>query len=219
MDNSIVIVEKFLSIQGESTFAGRLSHFLRLGACNLNCRYCDTPYSKDARQFQIIPIKKLLQEYSKSPVKLLTITGGEPLLQKASCIMLMRELLELKFTILLETNGSLSLKGVPRKVVKILDCKCPLSGESETMDFANFARIDSKDQIKFVISGKKDYEYSKEILLKYKLLNKTKNILLSPAGGFLEPAKLAEWMKKDMHPGILNLQLHKIIWPDKDRGV
>lgn len=150
---------------------------------------------------------------------MLTITGGEPLLQKAPCIILMRNLLKLKFTILLETNGSISLKGVPRKVVKILDCKCPLSGESTAMDFANFARIDSKDQIKFVISGKKDYEYSKEIILKYKLLSKTKNILLSPATDYLKPAKLAEWMKKDMHPGILNLQLHKIIWPDKDRGV
>lgn len=218
MRKHLEIVEKFISIQGETTYAGRISHFLRLGGCNLNCLYCDTKYSKDSALFRVIRLQDLLAEYKSSKIRTLVLTGGEPLLQIVA-IDLMKALLKLEFTVMLETNGSISIDKVPSDVVKILDCKCPLSGESGKIDFANFAFLKKHDQVKFVISGKKDYEYSKMITKKYDLFGKTANILLSPVISKIKPSSLASWMIKDKFPAILNLQIHKIIWPDIERGV
>ncbi len=218
MKDNISIVEKYISIQGETTFAGRPAHFIRLGGCNLACKYCDTKFSNDFRNFKEVSIFELANEISASLIKIAVITGGEPLLQK-NTFPLMEMLLEKRITVILETNGSLPIQKVPGKVVKIIDCKCPMSGEEQKMKFANFALLKGHDQVKFVISGRKDYDYCKHIVDKYELYKKTENILLSPVISRINPSSLAKWMIEDEFYGILNLQLHRIIWPGKRKGV
>ncbi len=213
---SLNVVELFLSIQGESTFAGRPCQFIRLAGCNLDCHYCDTNYAKDPFQSKIVTVKFILEFLKRNKCPLVSVTGGEPLLQE-NTIPLLRQLVRNGYQVILETNGSISIKDVPCNVVKVMDCKCPSSGESGKMDFSNYRLLKAHDQVKFVISDRKDYLFSVSICREYKLFGKI-TVLFSPAAGRLKSANLAEWMLKDRLPAVLNLQLHKIIWPEKARG-
>ncbi len=214
----LLISEIFTSIQGESTYAGRTCFFIRLAGCNLNCSYCDTKYAFDKEKADELSINEIIDQAIYSGVKLTEITGGEPLLQK-NVLSLCDELIKNGFTVLMETNGSLPISGLNPKVIKILDCKCPSSGESNKMYFGNFNGLSREDEIKFVLADKEDYIFAKSIITQYKLTEITQQILFSPIPGKLEPKLLAKWMIENKSPAILQLQLHKIIWPDIEKGV
>jgi len=215
---TLQITELFTSIQGESTYIGHPCFFIRLAECNLNCSYCDTKYSFDKDSAEELTINKIVELAKISGVKLVEITGGEPLLQK-NVLKLCTELINNKFKVLMETNGSLSISKIHPKVIKILDCKCPSSNESDKMLSSNYGILTSNDEIKFVLTDLKDYNYAKQVINNYNLFKITDKILFSPITTNLNPQLLAEWMIKDKIPAILQLQLHKIIWPGVDKGV
>ncbi len=214
----LLITEIFSSIQGESTFAGKVCFFIRLAGCNLNCSYCDTKYSFNKENAQTFTIEQLYQEVVESGIKLVEITGGEPLLQD-SVYELTNKLIQNNFTVLIETNGSILINNLNPKVIKILDCKCPDSNQSKKMNFKNFNFLSDNDEIKFVLSSRKDYEYAKTIINDHKLFSITEKILLSPVSDKLAPQLLAKWMIEDNSYATFQLQLHKIIWPGIEKGV
>lgn len=208
--------EIFLSIQGESTFSGLPCIFVRLAECNLRCNYCDSTYSYQTKfNLSVEEIVTKLQEFS--PVKLVEITGGEPLLQP-EVYLLFSQLAAKSYQILLETNGSLSLKDVPAAVHKIVDIKCPDSGESASFLPENIQYIQpQRDEIKFVLSSQADYLWMKKQLQNYQLNDR--EILLSCVFGRLDPKDLIEWVLRDRLPVRVQLQLHKYIWHPDQQGV
>jgi len=210
------ISEIFYSIQGESTYAGLPCIFIRLAGCNLRCNYCDTTYSyKSDITFSTNEIINKVKEYN--PVKLIEITGGEPLLQ-SEVYKLFDSLHKDGYTVLLETNGSILLKDIPEYVIKIVDVKCPGSGEENSFLIENLEYIKIKnDQIKFVLTDNFDYNWAKDFIMKYKLNNY--EILFSPVTDTLNPQDLAKWLIEDKLDVRLQLQLHKIIWDKDKRGV
>ncbi len=209
------ICELFLSIQGESTYAGYPCIFIRLTGCNLKCSYCDTQYAyEEGEEWEITRIIKNLEQY---PFKLVCITGGEPLLQE-EVYDLIDALEERGYKILLETNGSISIKDLPPQVIKIVDLKAPGSKESEKNLYENISLMGKDDEIKFVLSSYEDYLWAKAKIEEFKL-DKICSVLLSPAWGILNPAELAGWMLKDGMTARLQLQMQKIIWPSKCRGI
>ncbi len=210
------ISEIFYSIQGESTYAGLPCIFVRLAGCNLHCKYCDTTYSYESEvTLSTDDIITKVKEYD--PVKLVEITGGEPLLQ-LEVHKLFESLHKNGYNILLETNGSLSLKDVPEYVIKIVDVKCPGSGEENSFLLENLEFIDQeKDEIKFVLSDNFDYNWAKDFVMKYQLDNY--EILFSPVSDKLDPQNLVKWIIEDKLSIRMQLQLHKIIWEKDKRGV
>ena len=212
------VSEIFTSIQGESTYAGLLCQFIRLSGCNLRCSYCDTLYAQEFSSGTDMELDRIVQTAIQSGVNLVEITGGEPMTQKETPE-LCEKLIDMGFTVLVETNGSLPVSALPRKAVKILDCKTPSSGESLKMDFTNFSVIDRKDEIKFVLKDYEDYVWAKGIIEKYKLAELTPNILFSPVWGTMNLEDLASWIVRDRIPVRLNIQLHKIIWGPDKKGV
>lgn len=213
--SSILVTETFLSIQGESTHAGRLCFFIRLAGCNLHCRYCDTQYSASLTDGKAEPLDLLVVKAVSSDVDLVEITGGEPLTQPET-IPLCGKLLNAGMTVLVETNGSLPVWELPESVIRILDCKTPSSGESSSNLYRNYDFLTPADEIKFVIADREDYDFSCKIIRKYDLSSKTPNLLFSPVWGGIAPRQLAEWMIADRPPARLQLQMHKLIWgPDK----
>jgi len=209
------ICELFYSIQGESSYAGYPCFFIRLAGCNLRCTYCDTRYAYEGAHSSY-SISQILAELGKYPDVLVEITGGEPLLQE-EVYPLFEQLLAAGRTVLLETNGSLSLNNVPRDVVKIMDMKCPGSSMHKKMDFDNFALMTPKDEIKFVISTREDYNWATQLVNSYDLSHKA-TVTFSPVPARLAPAALAEWILADRLPVRLRLQLHTILWPNKTKG-
>lgn len=209
------IAELFYSIQGESSFAGYPCFFIRLADCNLRCTYCDTRYSYE-EDHPLISINQILTELKKYPGAIVEITGGEPLLQKG-VYPLLEQLLAAGRTVLLETNGSQSLADVPVGVVKIMDMKCPESGMHEQMDFDNFGLLDKKDEIKFVLNSRDDYNWAVQLISAYDLQNLA-TVTFSPVTSKLSPATLTDWILEDNLPVRLRLQLHTIIWPGKTKG-
>ncbi len=203
------ISEIFCSIQGESTYAGLPCIFIRLAGCNLRCNYCDTTYSYESDiSLSINDIITKVKGYDS--VRLVEITGGEPLLQP-EINQLFESLHKNGYTILLETNGSISLKNVPEYVIKIVDVKCPGSGEVNSFLIENLEYINKEnDEIKFVLSDNFDYNWAKDFIIKYKLNDF--EILFSPVSEKFEPQDLAKWIIKDKFPVRMQLQLHKIIW-------
>ncbi|HBM17510.1 MAG TPA: 7-carboxy-7-deazaguanine synthase QueE [Lentisphaeria bacterium] len=212
------ICETFTSIQGETTHIGKPCFFIRLSKCNLNCRWCDTKYAFSDLDSKEIKIDELIEMAILSGVKLVNVTGGEPLLQE-NTIELLNKLIKKGFTVLLETNGSIPIKKVPDKVIIILDFKCPSSGYSEKMFLENYQMLKKMDEVKFVIENEKDYRFALNKIEELNLQTKTQNILFSPVLSKLAPRFLANWMIKDKTPAILQVQLHKFIWPDIERGV
>lgn len=210
----MLINEIFKSIQGESSFAGFPCTFIRLTGCNLRCSYCDTRYAYD-RGVELT-IHQILNEVKGQKTSLVEITGGEPLLNE-EVYSLIDMLLAEGYQILLETNGSLDISRVDERVVRIIDIKCPSSGMSQRMRWENMQRLRASDEIKFVIKDRQDYVWSRMVIEKYKLNEKTK-VSLSPVHNSLEPAKLAEWMLEDNIPAKLQIQLHKYIWPGREEG-
>ncbi len=211
----LLVNEIFHSIQGESTHSGRPCVFIRLSGCNLRCSYCDTQYAyEEGRKLKVENIEKQVAGYHCALVE---ITGGEPLLQKGTPLLIHR-LLEKGYEVMLETNGSLDINPVDNRCIKIMDIKCPSSGESKKNDLDNLKRLHPKDQVKFVIGSREDFNYAREIMNLKEDHFPENHFLLSPVFGKCSPKELAEWILRDQINARLHLQLHKIIWPDVDRG-
>jgi len=206
--------EIFYSLQGESSYAGFPCIFVRLAGCNLRCTYCDTKYAYEP-EFTL-SVEGIIKEVEKyHSVKLVEITGGEPLLQKES-VELMKLLLQKKYEVLLETNNSISLKDVPDQVIKIVDFKTPSSGVCNSILWDNIKYFNDHDELKFVIANRQDFDWALGIIQKYDLLKY--QILFSPVHEKLDKKILAEWILETGLPIRLNIQLHKVIWGDI-RGV
>ncbi len=212
----LTINEIFHSIQGESTFAGEPCVFVRLTACDLRCSWCDTPYA--FHEGRKMSIDEVLTEVERYDCPLVEVTGGEPLLQPDVHPLMIR-LLETGRTVLLETGGHRSLEPVPPGVIRIMDIKCPGSGESAKNDWDNLQRLHSLDQVKFVIKERADYEFAREIVWREQLAKRVAAVLFSPVHGVLASRSLAEWILADRLPVRLQLQAHKYIWPPDTRGV
>lgn len=208
------IAEIFSSIQGESTFAGLPCTFVRAAGCNLHCSYCDTPYAREGGTE--LTTEQVLRAVKESGLSLVELTGGEPLLQEES-YRLMEHLLDEGYRVLLETNGSISLEGVDNRVVKIMDIKCPGSGMCGHMAFSNLRRLGPDDEVKFVISDKNDFDWTVKIIGDYGLADRC-SILVSPVLSRLKPSAAAEWILERKLPVRLQIQLHKVIWPEKSAG-
>ncbi len=210
------LTEIFTSVQGESTFAGLPTVFVRLAACNLRCVWCDTPYSFGRGDPK--PLAEIIQHIENQGVGHVCITGGEPLLQE-NVHHLMTALCDKNLAVSLETGGSLAINDVDPRVSIILDIKCPGSGMSSKNDWANMNRIKKNDEVKFVIADENDYLYAKDIVRKYNLLSKCRAVLFSPVFNEMDAKKLTEWILRDKLGVRLNLQLHKFIWDPATKGV
>ena len=211
----LTVNEIFHSIQGESTRAGNPCVFVRLTACDLRCTWCDTPYAfHEGRKMSIDDVVKAVDEYG---CPLVEITGGEPLLQD-DVYPLMERLLEAGHTVMLETGGHRPIDRVPSDVVKIVDVKCPGSGESDKNCWTNLDALAPHDEVKFVIADRADYEFARDVV-STKLAGRSGAVLFSPVHGALDPQTLAEWVLADRLPVRVQLQLHKFIWPPSTRGV
>ena len=209
------INEIFYSIQGESSYTGLPCIFIRLTYCNLRCSYCDTEYAfYDGKD---ISIDDILSEIKKYPTDLVMVTGGEPLIQDY-CINLMEKLIAENYSVMLETSGSMKLNKVPKKVIKIVDFKCPSSDMMEKNDWQILSDIQKQDEIKFVIGNKKDYDWSKKMITKYKL-NELCPVLFSPVYNVMSIQDLSEWILKYGIKVRLQSQLHKHIWGPETKGV
>lgn len=212
----LTVNEIFHSIQGESTHAGEPCVFVRLTACDLRCSWCDTPYAfHEGHKRSLDEVVAEVEQYGCRTVE---ITGGEPLLQEA-VYPLMQRLLDGGYTVMLETGGHRPIDRVPAAVVKVVDVKCPGSGESQRNCWDNIAHLAPHDEVKFVIKDRADYDYAREVIARYGLAARVAALLLSPVHGELDPRTLAEWMLADRLPARLQLQLHKFIWSPTTRGV
>jgi 7-carboxy-7-deazaguanine synthase len=212
----LTVNEIFHSVQGESTYAGRPCVFVRLTACDLRCRWCDTPhafYEGSKRS-----LDEVIGEVDRYGCSLVEVTGGEPLLQE-DVYPLMQRLLESGKTVLLETGGHRSTERVPSEVVTILDVKCPGSGEVEKNDWSNLDRLRAQDEVKFVVNDRTDYEWARGVIGRRQLAGRAAAVHLSPVHGVLDPKTLSEWVLADRLPVRVQLQLHKYIWSPTARGV
>ncbi len=212
----LTINEIFHSIQGESTHAGRPCVFVRLTACDLRCSWCDTPYAfTEGHKVSIDDVVGQVKGYGCPVVE---ITGGEPLLQK-DVYPLMQRLLDEKLTVMVETGGHLSIEQVPAGVLRIMDVKCPGSGESHRNDWTNMDRLVAIDEVKFVLKDRADYEFARDVVARYDLVPRVAAVHFSPVHGVLEARQLAEWILEDRLEIRLQLQVHKYIWDPATRGV
>jgi 7-carboxy-7-deazaguanine synthase len=212
----LTINEIFYSIQGEATRAGEPCVFVRLTACDLRCSWCDTAYAFYEGQKR--SIDDVVAEVEGHQCRLVEITGGEPLLQE-DVYPLMDSLLERGYTVMLETGGHRPIARVPSKVIKIMDVKCPGSGESDRNHWENLDALTPHDEVKFVIKDRADYEFTRQVIARYNLPSRVAAVLLSPVHGVLDPRILSEWMLADHLQARLQLQLHKLIWSPETRGV
>ncbi len=213
--NTMKVCEIFTSIQGESTYAGQLSTFIRLSGCNLRCSYCDTKYAYT--EGTELTEAEIMNEVSIVGVNLISITGGEPLLQE-EVHHLAEKLLNEGHNVSIETNGSLSIKDVDPRAVVIMDVKTPASNMSEDLDISNLDFLKPADEVKFVIVDRGDYEWSRDFIRQYRLRERCK-VLFSPAFSLMDPSELANWMIQDRLDAIFNLQAHKYIFGPNKRGV
>jgi len=225
----VVITEIFKSIQGEGTRAGLACIFVRLTGCNLRCTWCDTAYAfYGGTKMPVDDVVQRVRELAgpaADRIALVEITGGEPLLQPGTPE-LTAKLLADGYTVMIETSGERFVGGLPREAIKIVDVKCPDSGEPDTFDMANLGAIDKKDEIKFVISSRRDYEFARDFTQQHRLSERVREVLFSPV--FPDPEgkwpglnarELAEWILADRLPVRLGLQLHKFIWDPATKGV
>ncbi|MBN2017095.1 MAG: radical SAM protein [Candidatus Cloacimonetes bacterium] len=205
--------EIFCSLQGESSYVGLPYVFVRLAGCNLRCSYCDTKYAYESEL--TLSVEEIIKEIEKyHPVKLVEITGGEPLLQSET-IELIKLLIKKKYKVLLETNNSISLENVPKQVIKIVDFKTPSSGMSNRMLWDNIKYFNEKDELKFVVADRQDFEWGIHVIEKYNLHRF--QLLFSPVFDKLDVTKLADWILETKLSIRLNVQLHKLLWED-NRG-
>ena len=210
------ICEIFYSIQGESTYSGLPCVFVRTSGCNLRCSYCDTKYAYDAGVQ--MPVGEVLDQVRSYGCRLVELTGGEPLMQQEEAALLTETLLDNGNEVLLETNGSLSVEKVDQRVVKIMDLKCPDSGMSEHICWENLSYLSEHDEVKFVLSSRRDYEWAREVMATYPPLSRNE-VLMSAAFGMLKPADVVKWILDDGLSARFQLQMHKYIWRPEARGV
>ncbi len=224
------ITEIFKSIQGESTFAGLPCIFVRLTGCNLRCSWCDSEYTfTGGRKMTLDEVEAEVQRLA--PVRLVEITGGEPLLQEREVVPLMERLLANGYAVLLETSGERPLARVPTGVIKIVDIKCPGSGEGGSFRLENLAALGSRDEVKFVLADRADYEFARDFAQEHELGERLHAVIFSPAfrqdaaGArdashcLLDPQQLAEWILADGLNVRLGLPVHKFIWDPSLKGV
>lgn len=212
----LTINEIFHSIQGESTHAGRPCVFVRLTACDLRCRWCDTPYA--FHQGRKMSVDEVVADVAARGCPVVEVTGGEPLLQ-ADVYPLMQRLLDAGKTVLIETGGHRSIAKVPDGVIRIMDVKCPGSGEAGKNDWSNLALLKPADEVKFVIADRVDYEFARDVVGREQLTDRVAAVLFSPVHGELEGKQLAEWVIADRLEVRVQLQMHKYIWSPETRGV
>ncbi len=212
----LTINEIFHSIQGESTHAGRPCVFVRLTACDLRCSWCDTPYA--FTEGHKVSIDDVVGQVKAFGCPVVEITGGEPLLQK-NVYPLMQRLLDEKLTVMVETGGHLSIEHIPAGVLRIMDVKCPGSGESHRNDWTNMDRLVATDEVKFVLKDRADYEFARNVVARHNLIGRVAAVHFSPVHGVLEARQLAEWILEDRLEVRLQLQVHKYIWDPATRGV
>lgn len=220
-DPALTVSELFYSIQGESTYAGLPCVFIRLAGCNLRCDYCDARYTYNEAG-QNTGLSKIMAFVNQYPGAMVEITGGEPLLQD-NVIPLMETLVAEQRLVLLETNGSLDISKVPSGVTVIMDIKCPGSGMPESLRPENLTALKEGDEIKFVLTSRQDYDWAVAFIKDHALTfpsneQAPRSLLFSPVPGKLPPAQLAAWILHDQLPVRLQIQLHKILWPENDRG-
>lgn len=212
---TLKINEIFFSIQGESLLAGKPSVFVRTSECNLRCTWCDTKYAY--WKGDLLTIDQVLAKIKEHETQYVCVTGGEPLSQRGTYV-LMRTLLDLGYTVSLETNGSYSIKDVPLDVIKVIDIKCPDSGVSEAMAWENLDLARQHDQFKFVVASRKDFDWAEKVCADHKLYEKC-TVLYSPAYGLVKPAELAKWILDSKAKVTMQMQMHKEIWGPNERGV
>ncbi len=224
------ITEIYRSIQGESSYTGLPCIFVRLTGCNLRCNWCDSEYTfEGGKRMSLDEVEA--QVRSLAPVKLVEITGGEPMLQEKGVLELMQRLLAAGYTILLETSGERPLARVPKEAVKIVDVKCPHSGEADTFLMENLSALTYRDEVKFVLSDRTDYEFARDFTRRHDLPSQAGSVIFSPAfhkdaaGArdashcLLDPRLLAEWILADGLGVRLGMQVHKFIWEPQVKGV
>lgn len=215
MSDTLIVNEIYRTISGEGGSAGRACTIVRLTGCNLRCAWCDTAYAwEEGREMSI---DEILTEVERLGGGLVLVTGGEPLLQDATPELL-RRLCDAGCEVLLETNGSLDIGVVDSRVVRCMDIKCPGSGQGDSFRRGNLDCLRKTDEVKFVLADRADYEFAREFIRAYDLTSRCE-VFITPAAGRLEQAELAEWIPADGLKVRLGLQLHKIIWPDAERGV
>lgn len=227
---SIALIELYASVQGESSFAGLPCIFVRLAGCNLRCSWCDSEYTFSGGERSTL--EQVEQKIAAlAPIRLVEFTGGEPMLQERALLPLMSKLLERDYTLLLETSGERPLGAVPAAVHKIMDVKCPASGESGRFHLPNLQALTPRDEVKFVLSDRTDYEFARDFIRRHDLSFRCGHVLLSPAftktpsaersaeNCTLDPRLLVEWMLADHLPARLSLQIHKFIWEPLKKGV
>jgi 7-carboxy-7-deazaguanine synthase len=212
----LTVFEIYESIQGESTHTGRPCVFIRLAACDLRCSWCDTPYAFTGGRK--MSVDDVLAEAARFGTRLVEITGGEPMLQPAA-VPLMTRLIDAGHQVLLETGGHLPLDDVPDDVVAIVDVKCPGSGEAAHMHWPNLEQLSAHDEVKFVIADRIDFDYARDVVVRYGLVSRVAAVLFSPVHGILAPAELARWILDARLDVRLQLQTHKYIWSPDARGV
>jgi 7-carboxy-7-deazaguanine synthase len=212
----LTINEIFHSIQGESTHSGRPCVFVRLTACDLRCSWCDTTYA--FHEGSKMSVEAVVEQVKGYGCPLVEVTGGEPLLQR-DVYPLMERLIDAGHTVMVETGGHLSIAQVPPQVIRIMDVKCPGSGESARNHWDNLEQLTSRDEVKFVLRDRADYDFARDIVVRHGLAGRTAAVLFSPVHGVLEARELAEWILQDRLPVRLQLQAHKFIWDPATRGV
>jgi 7-carboxy-7-deazaguanine synthase len=224
------LIEIYKSVQGESSFAGLPCIFVRLAGCNLRCSWCDSEYTFKGGYKQSLDEVEAAVE-ALAPVRLVEFTGGEPMLQERELVPLIERMLEKSYTLMMETSGERPLGNVPKEVHKIVDVKCPGSGEGGTFRMENLDALTTRDEVKFVISDRNDYEFAREFTREHGLEERAGAVLFSPAfkkapslerstsNCALDPRELVEWMLADGVPARLSLQIHKYIWEPQKKGV
>jgi 7-carboxy-7-deazaguanine synthase len=225
------IIEIYKSLQGESSYTGLPCVFVRLAGCNLRCTWCDSEYTfKGGQRMTLGEVESEVRRLSPNG-GLVEVTGGEPLLQEREAVPLMERLLVAGYTVLLETSGERPLESVPSRVVKVVDVKCPDSGEPGTFRIENLKSLTPSDEVKFVIASRRDYEFARDFAEEHGLSARVASVILSPAfrkdaAGvrdvshcLVDPQQLAEWMLADGLKARLGLQVHKFIWEPSLKGV
>ncbi|HET6144111.1 MAG TPA: radical SAM protein [Candidatus Acidoferrales bacterium] len=235
----MIISEIFRSVQGEGTRTGLPCIFVRLTGCNLRCTWCDTAYAfHGGKKMEVDEVLDRVHELSSFPVHnengtarrlpklpLVELTGGEPLLQP-DAIPLSQKLLDTGYQVMIETSGERQVSVLPREVIKIIDIKCPDSGEPDTFLMENLDALDGKDEIKFVISSRRDYEFARDFTMQHDLASRVHQVIFSPvhadptgAWQGMNAHELVDWILQDELPVRLGLQIHKFIWHPATRGV
>lgn len=212
---TLLVSELYRSIQGESTHAGRPCSFVRLTGCPLRCVWCDSTFAFQGGRR--MALEEIMAEVAALGLPLVEVTGGEPLAQPG-CLRLLTELCDAGYEVLLETSGALDIAPVDPRVRRIVDVKCPESGESAANRWENLALLGPRDELKFVLAGRKDYEWARAVVRERGLAG-ARLILFSTVFGSLAPAELAGWILEDRLDVRLQLQMHKILWPDKSQGI